>query len=91
MKFPREPNNTDEFIRWLFHNRCIIDRKSAEVIHEIRPRSSGKDAMNWKNRVTLCNECHRQIHDSGVEEEEILALQHIRKEFLELIGRIDYV
>jgi len=85
-----KPNNSEEFIKWLFMERCVIDTAPFSVIHEIRPRSSGKEAMEWKNRVTLCSDCHRQIHKKGVGEEEILALQQIRAEFLKMIGRESY-
>lgn len=85
------PNNSDEFIWWLFRGRCIIHGDTATVIHEIEPRSSGSGAMEWSNRVTLCNEAHQEIHHAGTGEAQIKALQERRIEFLEMIGREEYI
>ena len=86
----QQPNNSDEFIKWLFRDRCVICHAHANVVHEIIPRSAGKESMNWENRITLCNECHRQVHDKGIGDDEIFALQQGRIEFLEMIGRSEY-
>ena len=85
-----QPNNSDEFIKWLFRDRCIVHGDAAEVVHEINPRSSGQEAMNWQNRITLCNKAHREIHDAGTGDEQIKELQARRIEFLEMIGRSEY-
>jgi len=89
-----EPNNSDEFILWLFRYRCIICNREAQVIHEIIPRSSGKEAMDWKNKVTLCNEHHTTgkdaVHKKGISDDVIRELQEKRIEFLKMIGRKEY-
>ena len=90
-----QTSNSDNFIRWLFKDRCIICGETANVVHEIRPRSSGQEAMDWKNRVTLCNDCHttgeNAVHRNGTSAEAISELQERRIEFLEMIGRAEYV
>lgn len=87
-----KPENpyTDEFIRWLFKDRCIICFMKADVIHEINPRSSGKDAMDYHNRVTLCNKDHASVHNQGTGEQQIEWLKSLRIEVLEAFGREEY-
>jgi len=83
------------FIKWLFRFRCVgLDEpchKPATEINEIVPRSASPDAMYWKNRVTLCQEHHREYHDKGVSDEAIRNLQERRYEYLEAIGRSEYI
>lgn len=90
-----EPNNSDEFIRWLFRDRCIVCWKPAECIHEIVPRSSGEDSSDWKNRVTLCNRHHNMgddsVHHKGTSDKAIKVLQNIRIRYLKMIGRDEYI
>ena len=89
------PDNSDNFIWWLFNSRCIgLDEpcyKFTRTINEINPRSSGDGAMEWKNRVTLCHECHSKYHAKGVSEEAIKKLKERRAEYLETIGRENYI
>jgi hypothetical protein len=47
--------------------------------------------MRWKNRVTLCNYHHLEVHHIGVSNEIIEKLQKERMMFLVTIGRKDYV
>jgi len=91
-EFIREFNSLVDFLFWLYNNRCIMRGcfNPAGVIHEIEPRSSGKDSLFWKNRVTLCNTCHRRIHDSGINDKTIKELREIRVEYLEMIGKSEY-
>ena len=88
------PDNSDGFILWLFNSRCIgLDDpcyKFTREINEIEPRSSGGDAMDWKNRVTLCHEHHMEYHSNGTSEEAIQRLKSRRIEYLEVIGREQY-
>lgn len=89
------PNNSNEFILWLFNRRCIglhePCHKYTTEIHEIVPRSAGMDSMDWRNRVTLCHFHHMQFHQEGASDELIQLLQECRKEYLEMIGRGQYV
>lgn len=90
----RQPNNSDDFIWWLFKGRCVgldeICFKEASEINEIEPRSSGQDAMDWKNRITLCHEHHMQYHAQGTSDEAIEKMRQRRIEYLEAIGREEY-
>lgn len=91
----RTPDNSDQFILWLFNSRCVgLNEpcyKFTREINEIEPRSSGDDAMEWKNRITLCHEHHMEYHDNGVSDEAIKSLQMRRAEYLEVIGRSEYI
>ena len=88
----REPNPSDEFIWWLFRNRCVVCGYAATEINEIVPRSRGKDkVLDWKNRVCMCHNCHNEYHKHGVNDGAILLLQQTRVEFLIGIGRDAYV
>ena len=54
-----------EKIHKMFHDRCILCFHAGVVIHEILPRSSGKEAMEIDNRVLLCPDCHEYVHRVG--------------------------
>ena len=49
----------------VFGYRCVRCGRSASTIHEMIPRSSGKESMNVNNRVPICRECHQWAHDVG--------------------------
>lgn len=90
-----EPNASDAFISWLFRYRCIVCKRPATEINEIIPRSrSKKSILDWKNRVTLCNDHHtgdNGFHHDGVTEEKIEAMQRLRVDFLKAFGREEYL
>ncbi len=91
-----KPNNSDTFVRWLFHSRCIgVDGacyQRAETIHEINPKSSGKRAaMHWKNRVTLCDHHHKDCHHRGISDELIITLKKRREAVLKFFGNDEYI
>lgn len=66
--------------------------KYTTTINEIDPRSSGDDAMEWKNRVTLCHYHHIEVyHAKGVSDEAKRRLRERRAEYLEVIGRSEYI
>ena len=69
------------FLLWLFDYKCLMCGRETNVIHEIVPISSGKKALVWKNRVTLCQKDHAWAHDVGTNN-SIPILQEKRKEFL---------
>lgn|SRR5574341_474760 len=86
------PSSSDYFIWWLFKYKCVMCHKPATEINEIHPRSrSKKNILNWRNRVTLCQNCHQTFHHNGVTEQKILEMQKRRREFLISAGRNDYV
>jgi 5-methylcytosine-specific restriction endonuclease McrA len=88
----RQPEASDEFIWWLFRNRCLVCGHLASEINEIIPRSRGPESLSdWKNRVTMCREDHNEYHRHGVSEDAIKKLQEQRIEFLIAIGRGEYV
>ena len=87
-----EPNSSDAFIWWLFRHRCVMCHQSASEINEIQPRGrSKKNIFDWKNRVTLCQECHRAFHHHGVTAKKIEEMQQKRTEFLIAFDRSEYV
>lgn len=89
----RIPDNTDEFILWLFSHRCVgLDQpchKWATEINHIEPRWKGDDS--WVNKVPMCSECHSEYHRRGTSDEAIQALKERRIEYLEAIGREQYI
>ena len=88
----KQPDSSDEFIRWLFKGRCIMCNHSATEINEIIPRSRSKNSLlDWKNRVMICRSCHTEFHSDGVTLNKIVNMQQKRKEFLKSIGREDYI
>ena len=48
----------DDQILQIFGGRCIRCGKRTVVVHEIVPKSHGKEYLAAENRVPLCNECH---------------------------------
>ena len=87
-----EPNPSDHFIWWLFRFRCIMCKQAGQEINEILPRSRSKKAiMDWRNRVVLCRKCHSEYHDYGVTERKMFAMKIARMEYLQAVGRGDYV
>jgi 5-methylcytosine-specific restriction endonuclease McrA len=51
----------------LFDYRCALNRAhKAIVLHEIVPKSLAPKTWNVpRNRIPLCNTCHRLVHDGG--------------------------
>lgn len=54
----------DKRVAGRFRYRCIIDFKRFHANHHIVPRSLGGED-NDENKVPLCLECHRRIHNTG--------------------------
>lgn len=87
-----EPNSSDAFIHWLFRYRCAECKKSGQEVNEIIPRSRSKFAiLDWRNRVLLCSECHRNYHHDGVTNDKMVRMQKIRTDFLKSFGREEYL
>ena len=86
-----EPVPDDYFIWWLFRNKCVVCHKQAHEINEIIPRSRSKQSvLDWKNRVTMCRECHSDYHKHGVNSKTQAELRTKRYDFLKMIGRESY-
>jgi len=51
----------------LFSGRCaLVKAHKAVTLHEIVPKSlAPKTWKDPKNRIPLCAECHRKVHDEG--------------------------
>lgn len=56
----------------LYGGKCILAgvsnkcQKIAVTLHEIIPKSKRPKTWNTpENRVPICNNCHRMIHDNG--------------------------
>src|SRR3990170_1040356 len=77
----------------LFSGLCPMPRcnAAAVVCHEIFPRSRGKKALAFENRIALCNSCHEREHHYGASRARIQYLQNIRKFYLLSIGKPEYV
>ena len=87
-----EPTPEDYFIYWLFGYRCLECKRPASEINEILPRGrSKKNILDYRNRVTLCSECHRNFHHNGVTPDKISAMQETRKQFLVSTNREVYI
>lgn len=87
-----EPVPQDYFIWWLFKYKCVMCKKPATEINEISPRSrSKKNILDWTNRVTLCQGCHKKFHLYGVSTEKMNEMRNKRKDFLTSMNREIYV
>ena len=91
----RDFSSVRGFIFWLFRFRCIgLDEpchKQATDLSHIVPKSRGKISEDWHYLVTHCPECHAEYHKRGISDEAIQNLQERRIEYLEAIGREDYI
>lgn len=87
-----QPTPDPYFIHWLFKHRCVMCTKPASDVNEIVPRARSRDAvLDWRNRVTLCQECHDKFHRDGVTDEKVSEMKRKRREFLISMGRQEYV
>jgi len=77
-----------KFIIWLYNGRCINCYTLATDISHIE---TGHDDSDWHKIVLHCRECHRKYHDNGVSDEAIEMLVERRIEYLEMIGREEYI
>lgn len=91
----KKPNDSKEFILWLFNGRCIGLNKTCwnqgtDRSHII-PKSRGKVAKDWKNIVLHCSECHTEYHAMGASEKNIKMSQERREKYLKMFGREKYI
>jgi 5-methylcytosine-specific restriction endonuclease McrA len=74
-KARQELEKDKDFILWLFDSKCVNCGSSRTItIHEIVPLSHGRMAMNWRNRIPLCNPCHDWAHSIGTNN----SINHLR-------------
>ena len=90
-----EPNDSLEFIYWLFDGQCVgleedCWNRGTDRSH-IVPVSRGICAKHWKNVVLHCRECHGKFHQMGASEYNIKLLQEVRTLNLLALGREEYI
>lgn len=87
-----EPNPSDNFIWWLYRYRCAECKQPGQEINEIIPRGRSKNSiLDWTNRILLCRHCHDKFHNGGVTESKIDSMKEVRRNYLSMIGRTDYI
>ncbi len=86
-KNPLTTNDDNEAIGNLYSNRCIHCGSSTFTIHEIEPRSTGKQSMRLSNRIPLCPEFHDFIHTQTSPKKLRHQLQIWQSQVLKLIHR----
>jgi 5-methylcytosine-specific restriction endonuclease McrA len=57
----------------------------ATQVHEIEPRSSGKNKLVLENQVPLCDNCHNRVHTFGANYFAV-ELHNLRQARLESYG-----
>lgn len=77
---------TVDQVQELFRWRCPKCRRASRCVHELEPRSRGKDSMRMQNRTAICNTCHIEYHKYGASEQQIAAWKEIIFEYLSAIG-----
>lgn len=83
---------TDNDIRWLFNNRCVgIGGPCYDLARDISHIRGRVIDDTWKNKVLHCVKHHTEWHNKGVSEFDIETLQERRKQYLEAIGRSEYI
>lgn len=79
-------------IFWLFCDRCVMCKEAATEVNEIVPRARTKQAtLDWHNQVTLCHKCHTEFHHDGVTRAKQKVMLLKRKEFLQSMGRENFI
>lgn len=85
-------DNENLFIWWLFGGRCVgVDNPCHKPARDISHIVGRAIDDSWRNKVLHCPDCHEKYHHNGVSDEAIKALQERRAEYLETIGRSDFI
>jgi 5-methylcytosine-specific restriction endonuclease McrA len=64
-----------------FRYRCLRCGRIAVTIHEIEPKSHGREkAMLIENRIPLCNDCHLWVHGHNTQEVRTM-LRKLREDY----------
>jgi len=71
-----------DFIMRVFNHRCPQCLGKADTVHEIIPRSRGKRAWEFSNRVAICHTCHTEFHRIGASQENIDKWVELRDNYL---------
>jgi len=88
----RDFSSMDNFIRWLFRYRCVgLDEPCHKEARDVSHIQTGHDNSDWREIVLHCTQCHHDYHDNGVSDEAIKKLKERRAEYLETIGREEYI
>ena len=88
----RDFSNIENFIKWLFRYRCVgLDDPCHKQASDISHIETGHDNSDWRKIVLHCRECHNEYHRRGVSDEAIGKLTERRAEYLEVIGRFEYI
>jgi len=99
---PRLPESDSDFetILWIFRYQCVgldgyRDRCDSPIFmlepSHIEPKSRGEQAKVWTNVVPQCKYCHSEYHRRGITDDAIRELKERRAQFLEDMGRDEYI
>lgn len=76
---------SEEDVIGLFRGRCPCKRP-ARTVHELEPRSRGRQSLRMVNRTAICRECHEEFHRQGASESNIQTWKEKIRDYLESIG-----
>lgn len=66
---PSELDPDYERIMELFDHRCVVCGRMAVTVHEIEPKSRGRQiAMQFENRISICHPCHVWVHEHNTKQ-----------------------
>ena len=72
-----------EILMSLFDHTCLRCHSRAVTIHEIEPKSHGRErAMQFENRIAICASCHNLVHRYNTQETRE-NLHRLRKEYID--------
>lgn len=79
----------DRLVQMLcINHRCHICGKNAEAIHHIIGRVNKVLRYEFINLLPVCNDCHRKIHDEGLDVAKYIAPE--RWQYLQQIKNKSY-
>lgn len=88
----RDFSSMNNFIQWLFRYRCVgIYEPCHQIARDVSHIRTGHDDSDWREIVLHCVNCHAEYHNNGVSDKVIQALKERRIEYLETIGRSEYI
>lgn len=54
----------DDQILQIFGGRCVRCGRRTVIVHEIVPKSHGKEYLAAENRIPVCSDCHEWAHSN---------------------------